>query len=159
MFKIETLKTEQRQILDCLIRGKDCVAVLPTGYGKSLPYQMYLPVMRRIGASPGKVLVCCPLVSLMDDQVKRLSDLDCISAAYAGSRTNEAIRDGSIDLIFASPETLVGDRHWREQELDVSLIVVVEFHTIATWSVDDFWSIQKHTRPVRCLAPNCLPNM
>lgn len=45
------------------------------------------------------------------------------------------IKDGEVDLIYASPETLVGDPVWRSliQKLNVTLIVVDEFHTIATW--------------------------
>ncbi|XP_033752385.1 ATP-dependent DNA helicase Q1-like [Pecten maximus] len=73
----------------------------------------------------------------MEDQVKRLANLNCITTAYAGSDhcTDSHIKDGKIDIIFASPETAVGDKAWREaiQQLQISLIVVDEFHTIATW--------------------------
>jgi len=71
------------------------MAVLPTGYGKSLPYQMYLPLIRRLidldySELPAKIdinekiLVCCPLVSLMADQVQRLADIPNLSAAFKG---------------------------------------------------------------------------
>ena len=67
-FGVTNLK-EQKQMLDCLINGKDCMAILPTGFGKSLPFQIYLPVVRGMivdqTRSDWKVLVCCPLVSLM----------------------------------------------------------------------------------------------
>ena len=43
-FGVTNLKEEQRQMLDCLINEKDCMAILPTGFGKSLPFQIYLPV-------------------------------------------------------------------------------------------------------------------
>ncbi|XP_069109470.1 bifunctional 3'-5' exonuclease/ATP-dependent helicase WRN-like [Argopecten irradians] len=79
----------------------------------------------------------CPLVSLMQDQVKRLATISCVTAAYKGdsSETDDLIREGKIDIIFASPETLVGDRHWRNdlEKLNVCAIVVDEFHTILSW--------------------------
>ncbi|XP_056003745.1 uncharacterized protein LOC125667544 [Ostrea edulis] len=64
---VKCFKDEQRMILDCMFEKKDCVAVLPTGFGKSLPFQAYLPVKRALlrDDSSGKVIVCCPLVSLM----------------------------------------------------------------------------------------------
>ena len=71
-FKISTLKAEQRTILDCLIEKKDCMAILPTGFGKSLPYQMLVSVRRELEKETssddvGKVIVCSPLVALMAD--------------------------------------------------------------------------------------------
>ncbi|XP_069109782.1 ATP-dependent DNA helicase RecQ-like [Argopecten irradians] len=143
-FKVNELKEEQREILSMLLAGQDCIAVLPTGYGKSLPYQMFVPVLKSLSNShpdqfqtPGKVIVCCPLVSLMQDQVKRLATISCVTAAYKGdsSETDDLIREGKIDIIFASPETLVGDRHWRNdlEKLNVCAIVVDEFHTILSW--------------------------
>ena len=105
IFNVESLRKEQQTILDSLISKKDCMAVLPTGYGKSLPYQMYLPLIRRLkntdaSVSDGvssdimkkvkeidlneKILVCCPLVSLMNDQVQRLAEIPNLRAAYKG---------------------------------------------------------------------------
>ena len=87
------LKEEQKQMLDCLINGKDCMAILPTGFGKSLPFQIYLPVVRGMivdqTRSDWKVLVCCPLVSLMQDQVEKLTRIPVVSAAYKGVYTFE----------------------------------------------------------------------
>ena len=53
-------------MLRCLIEKKDCVAVLPTGYGKSLPFQMYLPVKRQLEEEPNdeKEVVCCNLIKI-----------------------------------------------------------------------------------------------
>ena len=84
MFKIDKLKSEQREILNCLLSKRDCVAVLPTGYGKSLPYQIYIPVARTLHQDVGKIIVCCPLISLMEDQVMKLSNLEGVTAAYKG---------------------------------------------------------------------------
>ena len=81
-FNVKELKREQRQILDCLLQGEDCVAVLPTGYGKSLPYQIFAPVHQQLRDERVVVLVCCPLVALMEDQVKRLQATQFVSAKY-----------------------------------------------------------------------------
>ena len=85
-FGIPCLKQEQGTILNCLIQNRDCVAVLPTGFGKSLPFQLYLPVKRALVGdnSYGKVIVCCPLVSLMQDQVNKLTSLGLVTAAFRG---------------------------------------------------------------------------
>ena len=85
-FGIPCLKQEQRTILNCLIQNRDCVAVLPTGFGKSLPFQLYLPVKRALVGdnSYGKGIVCCPLVSLMQDQVNKLTSLGLVTAAFRG---------------------------------------------------------------------------
>lgn len=60
-------------------------------------------------------------------------------SSWVGSSTQSDmnIKDGLVDIIYASPETLVGDPEWRAsiQELPVSVLVIDEFHTIATWYV------------------------
>lgn len=91
-FKINTLKPEQRMILDCLLEKTDCMAILPTGFGKSLPYQMLVSLRRELSANcrrsvttdVGKVIVCSPLVALMQDQVDRLNTVPNITAVYKG---------------------------------------------------------------------------
>ena len=71
---IDHLKDHQKSIFDCVMAKKDCVAILPTGYGKSLPYQLYLPVQRELNAyCREKVIVCCPLISLMQAQTLGVS--------------------------------------------------------------------------------------
>ncbi|VDI79138.1 ATP-dependent metalloprotease [Mytilus galloprovincialis] len=89
-FKISTLKAEQRTILDCLIEKKDCIAILPTGFGKSLPYQMLVSVRRELeketssddvgkrgsqlfqGGVGCQVLVSSPKIIILRHTVKRL---------------------------------------------------------------------------------------
>lgn len=77
----------------------------------------------------------------MQDHVDKLADIPDLTAAYKGSSTqgDENIKDGRIDIIYASPESLVGDPVWRSnfQKLKVSVLVIDEFHTIATWGTDD----------------------
>ncbi|XP_048739616.1 ATP-dependent DNA helicase RecQ-like [Ostrea edulis] len=140
-FGVSALKKEQRSILDAMIEGKDCMAILPTGFGKSLPFQVYIPLMREM--NPGfsaVILVCCPLVALMQDQVKKISAVPGISAAYKGlsEESDRQILSGEIDVIYASPESLISNAVWREdmKKLNVQNIVIDEFHTIATWGED-----------------------
>ena len=85
-FGVKSLKDEQRMILNCMLEEKDCVAVLPTGFGKSLPFQAFLPVKRTLVGddSHGKVIVCCPLVSLMQDQVNKINSIGLVTAAFKG---------------------------------------------------------------------------
>jgi len=90
-FKVDHLKAEQKVILQALLSGEDCVAVLPTGYGKSLPYQLYLPVLKELkregdneNSKKPIVLVCCPLIALMEDQVRRIRTIPSVNAEFIG---------------------------------------------------------------------------
>ena len=66
----ENLKDKQKKELDLLLQREDCIAELPTGYGKSLPYQMLVPLRREMGTDDKnlKVIVCSPWVAIMRDQ-------------------------------------------------------------------------------------------
>ncbi|XP_061184914.1 ATP-dependent DNA helicase RecQ-like [Saccostrea echinata] len=130
------LKPQQLDILQCLLDRKDCMAVLPTGFGKSLPYQLLPLVQREIGRT-GIVLVCCPLVSLMKDQVERINAIKGVTAAYKGQGLDKEILSGEVDIIFGSPESLLGEWRAELQQLNVTAIVIDEFHLISTWGQDD----------------------
>jgi ATP-dependent DNA helicase RecQ len=84
VFGVESLKIHQRKILDCVLSGKDCMAVLPTRYGKSLPFQLYPLVKNELDGTAPKVIVCTPLIALMKDQVKKLSAIPGLRAGYKG---------------------------------------------------------------------------
>jgi superfamily II DNA helicase RecQ len=85
-FHIDQLKREQMKILEAILEKKDCIAVLPTGYGKSLPFQIAVSVKRVLHRDDAdeKIIVCCPLVALMKDQVTRLNCLPDIKAKFKG---------------------------------------------------------------------------
>ncbi|XP_063400160.1 probable ATP-dependent DNA helicase RecQ [Mytilus trossulus] len=117
------------------------MAILPTGFGKLLPYQMLVSVRRELEKETssddvGKVIVCSPLVALMADQVDRINAVPNVTAAYRGACSNgdDDILKGKFDYLFASPETLISDKKWRMtlQRMNVSLIVEDDFHTICT---------------------------
>lgn len=73
-FGLDALKSEQLDILTSIIRNEDCVGVLPTGYGKSLPYQIAKVVASTMGNEFHKIIVCSTLISMMQDQVARLQN-------------------------------------------------------------------------------------
>ena len=88
--KLQRLKKDHMEILQCLLDHRDCMAVLPTGYGKSLPYQIFTAVVRKIDESfddcKGKIIVCSPLVALMQEKGQRLDGKNSITAAVLGMK-------------------------------------------------------------------------
>lgn len=60
------------------------MAVLPPEFAKTLPFQIFIPVCRELSLDVGKVFVCCPLISLMEDQVGKLEKIPQLTAAYTG---------------------------------------------------------------------------
>lgn len=128
----------QEEIIRSVIAHHDTLALLPTGGGKSLCYQ--LPAM----AMEGIALVISPLVALMKDQVQQLR-LRNIPAAYIVSgmsrREIEVILNnaiyGKVKLLYVSPERL-GSRTFIEhlRQMPVSLIAVDEAHCISQWGYD-----------------------
>ena len=81
---IDHLKTHQKGILDCVLAKKDCLTILPTSYGKSLQYQLYNEIQCEYADCRENIIVCCPLISLMQDQVMRIQKLENITAAFKG---------------------------------------------------------------------------
>uniref|UniRef100_A0A8C5BW69 DNA 3'-5' helicase n=1 Tax=Gadus morhua TaxID=8049 RepID=A0A8C5BW69_GADMO len=93
---IEKLKPEQEQALLSFVGGHDVVGLLPTGFRKSLIFQLapLLPI----------VIVVSPLVALMEDQVKEAEQLG-VRAGQLGVHDDRDILDGSLSLVFGSPES------------------------------------------------------
>ncbi|MDE0169548.1 MAG: RecQ family ATP-dependent DNA helicase [bacterium] len=126
----------QRTIMTRFMRGEDTVAVLPTGSGKSVTYQ--IPAL----VSPGVTLVVSPLIALMRDQVDNLRARGVTEAAaiYAGVGQAEqeailrAAAGGHIKLLYVSPERLWSPlfRAWLAG-VDVARVAVDEAHCISMW--------------------------
>ncbi len=109
------LKLEQEECLVHILNGGDVVALLPTGFGKSLIYQLLPIVSEKLGRpKSGKaiIVIVSPLVALMDDQVKEALKLG-LCAAKLGVHNDREIMEGNFSLIFGSPESWILNPKWR----------------------------------------------
>ena len=134
-FGYETFRPGQEEIIDALLGGRNVLAVMPTGSGKSLCYQV--PALLKDGLT----IIVSPLVALMQDQVAALK-LAGVAAetinSSASRETNVAIwrrvAAGEVRLLYLSPERLMTDRMVAAlQKLDVTLIAIDEAHCISQW--------------------------
>ena len=125
----------QLKVIGPLLAGHDVLAVLPTGAGKSLCYQ--IPAL----LAGGLTVVVSPLVSLMQDQVAALRRRG-LPAAYLNSTLSveqrrgvtDAVRSGAVRLLYCAPERLVGLCRWlRATGVVVSLLAVDEAHCVTEW--------------------------
>ncbi|MBP9993631.1 MAG: RecQ family ATP-dependent DNA helicase [bacterium] len=128
----------QEDIVDCAISGRDTLALLPTGGGKSICFQV--PAM----AMDGVCIVVTPLISLMKDQVQHLKNINIpASAIFSGMHPhevelayNQAVF-GKLKFLYVSPERLMTDAFIEAiQKMRVCLLAIDESHCISQWGYD-----------------------
>ena len=134
----DEFRSLQEEIILSVLEGKDTLALMPTGGGKSITYQVPALVLE------GICLVVTPLIALMKDQVEELQKRGIVAEAiYTGmgkeqieSTLNKAIA-GKIKFLYVSPERLASEQfRARLKQMHLSMLAVDEAHCISQWGYD-----------------------
>ena len=134
----DSFRPLQEEIIDSVYRGKDTLALMPTGGGKSITFQV--PAL----AKGGVCIVVTPLIALMKDQVDNLRSKNVLATAVYSGMSNEKIKTelencvfGDYKFLYVSPERLETDLFIRcVRQMNVNLIAVDEAHCISQWGYD-----------------------
>ena len=133
-----SFRSNQEQIIDNLLKGKDTIGILPTSGGKSICYQLPAMIME------GPVLVISPLIALMIDQVRELERLGIKAMYFESHCKSPPIQQqidncihGNYNLVYSSPERFLNSFFINHlKQVNFSLITIDEAHCISEWGQD-----------------------
>ena len=160
VFGYDEFRPFQKEIIDSLLQKKDVLAVMPTGGGKSLCYQVPALIFE------GVTIVVSPLISLMHDQICGLETIGVEAVALNSSLDWEKyadnirrIKNGEVKILYVAPETLASDR-CKEllSSIKVDCLTIDEAHCISEWGHDfrpeyrQLAEIRKLLKESACLA-------
>lgn len=156
-FGYSSFRPGQYDIISSVLSGRDTLAVMPTGGGKSLCYQIPSLVL------PGLTVVVSPLIALMQDQVSQLDEAG-VPSLFLNSTLEweqyvsnmDRIRNGEIKLLYCAPETLVTERVRNLlHQVDVSCFTIDEAHCISEWG-HDFRPEYRRISEIRSFFPDAV---
>ncbi|MGH8733603.1 MAG: DEAD/DEAH box helicase, partial [Burkholderiales bacterium] len=134
-FRLRRLRPGQQEVIDSVLAGRDTLAIMPSGAGKSLCYQLPALQMR------GTTIVVSPLIALMKDQSDKLEDhgvdAAAVNSALSAAERRKAerlIRANEADFIVTTPEQLAAAGFLKKLKANpIDLFVVDEAHCITQW--------------------------
>ena len=140
------LKSEQKAAVESLLKGRDVFGVLPTGFGKSLIFQLFVLAKNRVSNSANAssverptIIVICPLKSIMEEQITSNEFRFSATELRFDGETLNSIRNGEVQVVYATAEQALKEQFTALLKEDcpfrhsLSLIVVDESHTVYTW--------------------------